>query len=678
MTRTDAVTQKVYTSCTLDCPDGCGIVAHVSEGTVVKLEGHAGHEFTKGYLCAKTYRYPRRLYSAERELHPLKRRDGTPDSPWERIGWDEALDLVATKIQEYKASLGPLSIMHYQRTGSWGATKKLNHRFWNLLGGVTTPRGSLCSGAARAGQKLDFGTRLGHDPMDVLNSKLVLLWGRNPLATNLHLVPLLKAVRDAGGKVILIDPVKSESATICDQHVQPRVATDASLALAMAKVILEEGLQDKEFLSLHTAGYTAFRELLNARTLESLASECGLPIEEIRLLARAYATTKPASIQLGWGLNKYKASAEIFRCVDALAALCGQIGIAGGGVTHGFDTQRLFDKTIEAADRAQFHRTIPEPLLARGLLDASDPPVKMLFVTGGNPVNQSPNSNLVAKALRTLDFVVVVDSFLTDTTDHAHLFLPTTTFLEEEDALVSWGHNIIGGVNPAIEPVGESRSDLWIFQRLAERLGFGDEMAGTPREWLKRLMAPLERAGISVDSLFEGPVRCPVAPLVPFADRKFPTTSGKFEFIASIDDAPSVNPEYPLTLVTNFSKKWLLSQMTEAEHPKHATVRVGEEAARIAGVVDGQMARLRSSVGELTVEVSVDRRVGPGMVIMAVGTWMKRGGGVNILTQDIMSNFGEMAAYGETRVRFEALTGSSDDAAEQAATTGVRDLQTMQ
>ncbi len=668
------MTEKIYTSCTLDCPDGCGIVAHVDNGRVVKLEGHAGHEFTKGYLCAKTYRFPRRLYSPERELYPLKRADGAPDSPWVRTTWDEALDLIAERIRTYKSETGPLSMMHYQRTGSWGATKKLNHRFWNLLGGVTTPSGSLCSGAARAGQKMDFGIRLGHDPSDILNSKLVLLWGRNPLATNLHLVPLIKSVRDGGGRVILIDPVKSESATICDQHIQLHVATDASLALAMAKVILEEDLQDSDFIAQNTHGFAEFRRLLDSRVLASLATDCGLPIDIIRSLAREYATTRPAAIQLGWGLNKYKASAEIFRCVDALAAICGQIGIPGAGVTHGFDTQRLFDKRIEAHDRAQFHRTIPEPMLGKGLLEASDPPVRMLFVTGGNPVNQSPNSNLVAKALRALEFVVVVDSFLTDTTDHAHLFLPTTTFLEEEDALVSWGHNIIGGVNPAIDPVGESRSDLWIFQQLANRLGFGEEMAGTPREWLKRIMSPLEAKGVSVDRILEGPVRCPVAPMVPFADLKFPSASGKFEFVSDVELTQRFDPNYPLTLVTNFSKKWLLSQMTEAEHPKAATVRVGPEAARAAGLLDGQMARLKSSVGELDVEVSIDPRVGAGMVIMAVGTWMKRGGGVNILTEDVMSNFGQMAAYGETRVRFEQVEQPITPA--DSETNRIPDLQT--
>ncbi len=393
-------------------------------------------------------------------------------------------------------------------------------------------------------------------------------------------------------------------------------------------------------------------------------------------MARDYATIKPASIQLGWGLNKYKSSAEIFRCVDALAAICGQIGIAGAGVTHGFDTQRLFDKAIEAPERAEFHRSIPEPLLGRGLLEASDPPVRMMFVNGGNPVNQSPNSNLVAKALARLDFLVVVDSFLTDTTDYAHVFLPTTTFLEEEDALVSWGHNILGGVNPAIEPVGESRSDLWIMQQLATRLGIEGEMAGSPREWLRRAMSPMEKKGVAVDDLMNGPVRCPVAPLIPFADFKFPTPSGRFEFVRDVQLEQRRDPDFPLTLVTNFSKKWLLSQMTEAEHPRLATVRIGTDWAIRHGIESGQPMRLRSAVGELVVEVRIDPRVGRDMAIMAVGTWMKRGGGVNILTEDIMSNFGEMAAYGETRVILEPLLNKPEVEPELSGVDRPLDLQT--
>jgi len=224
--------------------------------------------------------------------------------------------------------------------------------------------------------------------------------------------------------------------------------------------------------------------------------------------------------------------------------------------------------------------------------------------------------------------------------------------------LVSWGHNIIGGVNRVIEPVGEACSDLTIFQQLADRLGIGPEMAGAPRDWLARIFTPLTKRGVSIEQVMEGPVRCPVAPMVPFADHVYPTKSGRFEFISELRHEPRVVPDYPLTLVTNYSKKWLLSQILEKEHPAIASVRVGTETAAAYGIETGERAIVRSPVGHLEVEVLVDARIGRGMVIMPVGTWIKRGGGANVLTEDIMSNFGQMAAYGETRVRLERVAAA--------------------
>jgi len=645
----------IYTTCARDCPDNCGMLAYVKDGRVIKLKGHPDHELTRGYLCAKASRFLERVYSHERQLYPLRRKNDRLDSPWERVSWDEALDLVAGKIRHYIDTYGSLSIVHYQRSGSWGISRLLSQRFWNLLGGVTTNSGSLCAGAARAGQVLDFGARIGHDPIDLLNSRLVFLWGRNPMVTSIHLMPLLKEVRRRGGKVVLIDPVRSESADFCDRHVQPRVATDAELAMAMAKVILEEGLEDRSFIERFTYGFTEYRALIDAYSLSDLCRTCELSEDDVRSLARQYATTKPAAIFLGWAINKYQHSAEIFRFVDALAALCGHIGVAGGGVTHGYDTKRHIDKKLFAADRARSHRTIPEPLLGRGLIEAQQPPVRMIFVNATNPVTQCPNSNLVARAFAALDFVVVADQFLTDTTDYAHVFLPTTTFLEEDDVVISWGHNIIGGVNQVIEPLGEARSDLWIYQQLAERLGIGVEMAGTTREWLKRMLLPLEQNGVTVEQVFEGPVRCPIAPMVPFADKVFPTKSGKFEFITAFHRKSHITPDFPLTLVTHMSRDRILSQLLEKEHPKMESARIGMETAREYGIETGEKVIIRSPAGRLEVKMIVDPRVGRGMVVMPVGTWVKRGGGPNLLTEDIMSNFGQMAAYYETRVRIERL-----------------------
>ena len=648
--------KTVYTTCTRDCPDNCGIFALVRDGRVIKLSGHPQHEYTQGFLCEKSKRFIDRVYSPDRQLYPLRRKNNQINGEWERVDWDEALDLVAEQISHRIKKQGPLSIMHYQRTGSWGVIKQLSRRFWNLLGGVTINSGSLCAGAARAGQISDFGSRVGNDPLDLLNSKFVIVWGRNPVKTSVHLVPILKKMKKRNGTLVLIDPVHSETAEIADYHVQPLAGTDAELAMAMAKVILEEGLEDRTFIEQYTKGFAEYLEILEAHPLEKLCQTCELSEPIVRDLARSYASNKPAAIVLGWGLNKYKNSAETFRLIDALAALCGNIGVSGGGSNHGYDTKRHIDKTIEIPNPSINKRTIPEPLMGRGIIEAKEPPIHMMFINGCNPVNQSPNSNLVAQALAGLDFVVVVDQFLNDTTDYAHVFLPSTTFLEEDaDIVVSWGHNFLGGVNKVIEPLGEARSDFWIIQQLSERMGLGVEMAGTEVLWLKRMFSPLEKMGVTTEQVLAGPVRCPVAPMVSYADHLFKTESGKFEFITDVKHQMNVMPDFPLRLITSMSKDRIISQLTEKEHPKEITAKIGEGTANEYGIVNEEKVRISSSVGSLEVKILIDPRVGRSIVVMPVGTWIKRGGGPNILTEDIMSNYGQMAAFYETRVQIQRL-----------------------
>lgn len=650
------MSREIYTTCTRDCPDACGIMAAVENGRVVKLKGHHGHEITNGRLCKKAPRFLKRVYSEERQLYPLFRAKGDINSPWQRTGWDNALDLVAEKLAHHLENYGPLSIMHYQRNGSWGVIKDLGHRFFNLLGGATTTSGSVCSGAARAGQSMDFGSYMGHDPVDFANSRLILLWGRNPAATGFHIIPFFQQAQKAGGKIILIDPVQSESAAICNDHIQVKAGRDAELAMAMAKIIIKEGLENKDFVNNHTSNFNAYRQFLNSYTLSKLCQGCGLPEEAVRKLAIEYATTRPAAIVLGWGLNKYRQSAETFRLIDALAALCGQLGLAGSGSTNMYDIKRHIDKSLLTPNKSALHRTIPEPQLGRGIIAAENPRIKMMYVNACNPVTQLPNSILVAKALAGLDFIVVADLFLTDTTDYAHVFLPATTFLEEEaDVMVAYGHNILGGVNKIIEPRGESRPDLWIFQQLARRLGFEEDMAGSELAWLKRLFTPLEKAGVTIEQILNEPVRCPITPLVPFKDGDFPTDSGRFRFISSFESNPYLVEGFPLNLITSMSKDWILSQVLTAEHPKKLFVRINEETVSNFGLKNGNKALIRSPVGALEVEIIIDNRVGSDLVVMPVGTWLKHKGGPNVLTEDIISNYGEMAAYYETKVTLEAL-----------------------
>lgn len=639
--------KTVVTTCPLDCPDNCGILAKVKADRVIALKGNPEHGHTQGFLCRKGYKYTRRVYSPDRVLFPLKRINGA----WKRISWDEAQDTIAEKIRFFQGAYGNGSIMHFQRSASWGATKHLVRRFFNLLGGVTGTKGSLCAGSVMAAQQADMGARLGNDPKDLLNSKVILIWGRDPVKSSIHYVPILKEALRRGDRLILIDPVRTKTASLCNEHIAPRPGTDGYLAIGMAKEIVKAGLIDSNFIENYTAGYGKYLKLINSFSMKEISEKCGLEQLEIERLAQIYGKHKPSSIFLGYGINKWVHSPEMIRFIDALGALTGNVGKLGGGVNHGFQTRRLFDLKVLAPEAVRYRREIPEPILGQGILDATEPPIKMIWINGSNPVISCPNSNKVIRALKSLDFVVVVDHFMTDTADLAHIFLPTTTFLEEEDVVVSWGHNWIGPVNKVIEPLGECKSDLHIVQELAGRLGLSNEMAGMTQEWLKRLLQPMEKAGVTLERVMESPVRCPLAPMVAFADKKFLTSSGKFEFTTSFYKERM--KEHPYHLLTVLGDKWLNSLILEEEHPEMPQAFISPDMARENRIGNKSKVSIKSTVGELLAEAHFSDGIRNDTVVMPQGTWLKKGGAANELTQDLVSNSGHMAAYYSTTVSVE-------------------------
>ena len=379
--------ERIITTCALDCPDNCGMIAKVQDGRLLRLEANPDQPYTRGFLCKKGYRYPRRVYSPNRIDHPLKR----TDRGWERITWEEALDTIAEKIRHFSTTYGSGSIMHYQRSSSWGATKQLVRRFFNLLGGVTTHNGSLCAGSVMAAQGADMGARLGNDPEDLVNSRNILIWGRDPFKSSIHLVPILKEARKRGARIVLIDPIRTDTASIADEHIAPRPGADGFMAVGMARHILDANLHDERFIGRHTQGFEEYLSMIKAFSLDDIAEKCDVERSRIEALARTYAGEKPSAVLLGWGINKWEQSPEMIRLIDALGALTGNIGAAGGGVNHGFLTKRHFDPSVMATSAASFKREIPEPLLGQGILDAEDPPIKMIWINGTNPAVSCPN-----------------------------------------------------------------------------------------------------------------------------------------------------------------------------------------------------------------------------------------------------------------------------------------------
>jgi anaerobic selenocysteine-containing dehydrogenase len=639
----------IRTTCTRDCPDTCAVVAHVENGRVVKLRGDPTHPTTRGFLCRKTYQYPTRVYSPKRILHPLKRTKGG----WTRITWDEALDTLAERLTTLKLRHGSLAVLHYQSAGSMGLLKALNHRFFNLWGGVTEAVGSLCSGAGIAGQLKSYGAVRSHAPQDLLNSRTVVLWGRNPVVTNIHMLPFLKAARERGATVVVIDPRRTETVKYADRHVAVKPGGDAYLALGLARALCCQGWVDREFVRSATANFADFERLLGSVDGDTIADRTGLSGDVIAELARLYGTQKPGSIHLGMGPQRWAAGAEVFQLIDALAALTGNIGVPGGGVNYASRLPSLLDLSWLAEPRAEARRLMLRPSIGRDLLAAHDPPVRLAWICGANPATQALNSDLVRQALAGLEYVVVNDIYLTDTARYAHLFLPTTTFLEEEDLMATdWWHSYLSYVRPVIPPCGEARSDLSIFQGLAGRLGFGAEMDGSPGTWIERLIAPMRGYGVTLERLRgEGWVRHPLAQDVPFADRTFYTGSGKFEFPTACAEVFQPAPDYPLYLITGKTNTRLNSQVLDRERDLLPQVSVHPDALAEVGLLDGEEAVVESPYGRMHVRVHAATEQRRDTVFTSQGTWLNAGGTPNQLTGNVISHHGQLGAYNHVSVR---------------------------
>lgn len=323
--------QNIVTTCTRDCPNTCGLVATVEHGRLVRLVGSAEHPLTRGAACHKTAKYIERVYSEERITSPMVR-DG---KGWQPVSWDTALDIIADKMKLIHEQDGPEAILYYQGYGERTALKLLNTYFFNLFGGVTTLRGSLCGGTGQASQNLDLGHRISHDPLDHYNSKAMILWARNPVTTNISLVPIIKDIRKRGGRIIVIDPYKNRTASLADRFIAPAPGMDVYLAMAAARIILERGQADTDFLTKFSQGFPAYQDILDGYTVEELCALADVTPGDASYLAETLITCAPASILLGWGLHRHKDAHYTIRAIDALGAIAGIIGVPGEGSARG-------------------------------------------------------------------------------------------------------------------------------------------------------------------------------------------------------------------------------------------------------------------------------------------------------------------------------------------------------
>ena len=668
-------------ACPHDCPDTCALHVTVADGRAIKVEGDPDHPTTRGVLCTKVARYLERTYSEKRVLHPLRRVGAKGEGCFERIGWDDALDAIASRFKEIAASDdGPQAILPYSYAGTMGLLQygSMDRRFFHKLGASLLDR-TICATAGKAGYAATIGASIGTDLEQFENARLILIWGSNPVVSNLHLWSRVQEAKRRGAKLIAIDPYRSQTAEKCHEHLALLPGTDAALALGLMHVLVDEDRLDRDYIDRYTLGFDALERRVREYPPARVAALTGLREGEIVALARDYGTIAPAVIRLNYGMQRHAGGGMAIRTVACLPALVGAWRhAAGGALLSSSGTCPVNSAALERPDLIWNRpRTINMSTIGDALLEADDPPIRALFVYNSNPVAVAPDSSRVVAGFSREDlFCVVHDVFLTDTADYADIVLPATTQLEHLDVHSSYGHLYALANNPAIAPVGEAKPNTEVFRLLAARMGFDEPCFAESDDSMaaNAFVADHPRmAGIDWTRLkTQGWQRLNVpSPYAPFAEGNFPTPSGKCEFYSEslrrqgLDPLPTYTPpresalsdpalarRFPLAMLSPPARNALnstfggLPVFLETEKTPWLDIDAADAAAR--GIGDGDKVRVYNDRGALVVTARITDRTRPGVVVAPSIWWRKLspdGTNANMVTGQALTDMGSAATF---------------------------------
>jgi anaerobic selenocysteine-containing dehydrogenase len=702
----------VHAACPHDCPDACGVLITVEDGRATKIQGDPKHPVTQGFLCAKVAKYLDRVYSPDRVLYPMRRitakgNAAAPTQAWQRITWDEALDEIARRFRSIIAEFGSEAILPYSYGGTLGALNggSMDRRFFTRLGASELER-TICSSAGEAGLESVMGVKLGTEPDQLVHSRYIIAWASNIHGNNVHLWPFIVEARRKGVKLVVIDPYRTRTAACADWYLPINPGTDGALALAMMHVIIGEGLHDADYVAKYTLGFEQLREKVKAYPPERAAQWTGISAEDIRKLAREYATTRPAVIRVNYGVQRSENGGMATRAITMLPCITGSLKEVGGGIhlsTSGaFDLNKIALRRPDLRPRnSKTPRVVNMVELGKALNALSDPPLKALFVYSSNPAAVCPNHNEVVRGLKRPDlFTVVHEQFFTDTTDYADVVLPATTFFEHKDLQAAYGHYYLQMSDQAIAPLGECRSNVELFRSLAARMGFTDKCfsesidemidgaLSSNNPWLQGITRErLQREGhvrlnfAASEESAPNPSSAPAtaSPFLPFAQGNFRTPSGKAELYSEAMKALGLDPvadftppaesrsgsdkqKFPLELLArkadNFLNSTFSNQPSVQRMEETDLLEINSADARARGIVDGSTVKVYNHRGEILLKARVDGAVQPG-VVSARLNWAKLSPGfrnINVLTSEKLSDLGNSATFYSVLVEVESTS----------------------
>ena len=679
--------QSVRGACPHDCPDTCALVTTVDNGRATRVQGNPAHRHTDGVLCAKVSKYTERTYHPERVLTPLKRigpKGPNGSGQFIPVSWDEALDDIAQRLGTI-AARAPEAILPYSYAGTMGLVQgeSMDRRFFHRLGASLLDR-TICASAGAEALVQTLGGKLGMKVEFFAEAQLILIWGSNSIGSNLHFWRYAQQAKRNGARLVCIDPRRSETADKCHEHIALRPGTDAALALALMHELITHDLLDHDYIAQHTLGWDPLRARALEWPPERAAEVCGVPVEQIRQLARDYGTTKPAAIRLNYGMQRVRGGGNAVRAVACLPALTGAWRHRAGGVLLSSSGQFPVDRAAlqrpdllgERRPRTINMSTIGDALLAQASAGFG-PRVEAVVVYNSNPVAVAPESGKVVRGFARDDlFTVVLEHFRTDTADYADYILPATTQLEHWDIHLAYGHTDVLLNQPAIAPVGEARANTAIFRALAQRMGYTDPCFRDSDETLCR-----QAFGTAVDfeTLLAQGFATITSPDAPFAHGAFPTPSGRCEFFSArlaaqgMDGLPDHLPNhelagsdarYPLAMISPPARNFLNSTFVNVQSLRtiegRPLLEIHPDDAQARGIADGSVVRIFNDRGSYRCHAEISTRARPG-VVNGLGIWWRKlgldGTNVNEVTSQALTDLGRAPTFYDCLVEVEACPG---------------------
>jgi anaerobic selenocysteine-containing dehydrogenase len=688
-------TTQVRAACPLDCPDTCALLVTVEDGVATAVKGDPDHPTTAGVLCTKVSRYTERTYHEDRLLYPLRRVGKKGEGKFERISWEEALETIAARLKPI-AERAPEAILPYSYCGTMGLIQgeSMSSRFFNKIGASLLDR-TICATAGFTGYKYTVGGSIGTDMEQFQNAKLLIIWGGNPIASNLHFWTRAQEAKRNGARLIAIDPYRSLTAEKCHQHIALLPGTDAALALGLMHVLIKEDLLDHDYIAQYTLGFEELKQRAAEWTPERVAATCGITVDEVVGLARLYGgmakAGEPVAIRTNYGVQRVRGGGMSVRNMACLPALVGAWRHAAGGIqlssSGSFPTNKPWlqrTDLLKKQPRTINMTTIGDDLL-RPASAAFGPAVEAVIVYNSNPLAIAPDSDKVMRGFLREDlFTVVLEHFQTDTADYADIVLPATTQLEHIDAHTSYGHLYMMANNAAVAPMGEAKANTEIFRLLAAKMGFDDDCFKDSDDQLaaQAFNAQDVRAiGFDWDALKQKGWQKLNMPDAPFAQGGFPTPSGKCEFYSAqmqadgLDPLPAYippyesvasNPElaarYPLAMISPPARNFLNStfvnvkSLRSAEGEPHLDIHPDDSAAR--GIAHGDMVRIFNDRGSFVCKARVTDKARAGLVV-GLSVWWKKlakdGKNANEVTSQQLTDMGRAPTFYDTLVQVERV-----------------------